>query len=47
MCNKCDTIVRIFKDAAKVTVLADCCEECESQLMKVRTFINYFFKLEF
>ena len=36
VCNKCDVIVRIFEDAAKVSVLSeDCCGECDSQLMKV------------
>ena len=36
VCNKCDVIVRIFEDAARVSVLSeDSCEECDSQLVKV------------
>ena len=36
VCNKCDVIVRIFNDAAKVSVLSqDSCEKCEAQLLKV------------
>ena len=39
VCNKCDVIVRIFEDAAKVSVLSqECCEECETVLMKVRAW---------
>ena len=34
-CNRCDVIVRLFEDAAKVTVLNENCPECEAQLMKV------------
>ena len=35
-CNKCDIIVRLFEDAAKVTVMnEDNCPECDAQLMKV------------
>jgi len=36
VCNKCDVIVRIFDDAAKITVNAsEACNACESQLLKV------------
>ena len=38
VCNsgKCDTIIKIFDDASKVTVLSqDICEECETAKMKV------------
>lgn len=35
VCNKCDVIVRIFEDAAKISVLPESCTECESQLLKV------------
>ena len=42
VCNGCDTIVRIFEDASKVSVLTEeCCEECESQMMKVKYFVEY------
>ena len=43
VCNKCDMIVRIFEDAAKVTVLPDCCDECESQLIRVNFQYLYHF----
>ena len=34
--GKCDTIIKIFDDAAKVSVLSeDICEECETVKMKV------------
>ena len=38
VCNssKCNTIVRIFSDAAKVTVLNEDCEECDEGVMKMR-----------
>lgn len=36
VCNKCDVIVRIFNDAAKVSVLSqECCPKCDAQLLKV------------
>eukprot|EP00088_Acartia_fossae_P065027 TRINITY_DN80070_c0_g1_i1.p1 TRINITY_DN80070_c0_g1~~TRINITY_DN80070_c0_g1_i1.p1 ORF type:complete len:232 (+),score=38.94 TRINITY_DN80070_c0_g1_i1:43-738(+) len=36
VCNKCDVIVRIFEDAAKVSVNNQvACNECEAQLLKV------------
>ncbi len=35
-CNRCDVIVRLFEDAAKVTVLADqSCSECDAQALRV------------
>ena len=34
-CNKCDVIVRLFEDAAKVSVLPERCDECEAQLLRV------------
>ena len=38
VCNKCDVIVRIFNDAAKVTVLSqEQCEKCDAQMLKVRS----------
>ena len=42
VCNKCDVIVRIFDDAAKVSVnAAEACNACESQLLKVQTFLAH------
>jgi DNA topoisomerase III len=36
VCNKCDVIVRLFEDAAKVSVNSEeSCPECEAQLVKV------------
>lgn len=36
VCNRCDVIVRIFEDAAKIYVnTTEACAECESQLLKV------------
>jgi len=36
VCNKCDVIVRLFEDAAKITVNSvESCNACESQLIKV------------
>ena len=35
-CNRCDVIVRLFEDAAKVSVLPEeSCSECEAQLLRV------------
>ena len=46
VCNKCDTIVRIFEDAAKVTVQSEeCCDDCESQLVKVRDLSCFILQL--
>ena len=37
VCNKCDVIVRLFEDAAKVSVNSEeSCPECDAQLVKVR-----------
>ena len=50
VCNKCDVIVRIFDDAAKITVnAAESCPDCEAQLLKVNNYIlkkvnNYILK---
>jgi DNA topoisomerase-3 len=36
VCNKCDVIVRLFEDAAKVSVNSEeSCPECDAQLIKV------------
>ena len=36
VCNKCDVIVRLFEDAAKVSVNSEeSCPECDAQLVKV------------
>ena len=33
VCNKCDVIVRLFEDAAKITVNSEeSCPECDSQV---------------
>lgn len=35
-CNRCDVIIRLFNDAAKVSVLDEKnCSECDAQIMKV------------
>ncbi len=35
-CNRCDVIVRLFEDAAKVTVLNEqSCTECDAQTLRV------------
>ena len=34
-CNRCDVIVRLFDDAAKVSVLEEKCPECDAQNLKV------------
>ena len=35
-CNRCDVIVKIFEDAAKVSVINEqSCSECDAQLMRV------------
>ena len=37
VCNKCDIIVRLFEDAAKVTIISDeSCSECDAQLVRVK-----------
>ena len=45
VCNKCDVIVRIFDDAAKISVnCSESCPECESQLLKVDcSFLDFLF----
>jgi DNA topoisomerase-3 len=43
VCNKCDVIVRLFEDAAKVSVNSEeSCPECDAQLVKVdlSTFLS-------
>jgi hypothetical protein len=43
VCNKCDVIVRLFEDAAKVSVNSEeSCPECDAQLVKVElsTFLS-------
>ncbi len=43
VCNKCDVIVRLFEDAAKVSVNSEeSCPECEAQLVKVNVFFVFF-----
>lgn len=34
-CNSCDVIIKLFKDATKVQVETNCCDECGAQLMSV------------
>ena len=37
VCNRCDVIVKIFEDAAKVSVNSEeSCAECDAQLVKVK-----------
>ena len=37
VCNKCDVIVRLFEDAAKITVNSEeSCPECDSQVGGLR-----------
>lgn len=34
-CNRCDVIIKLFKDAAKVQIEQNCCDECGAQLVNV------------
>lgn len=34
-CNRCDVIIKLFKDAAKVQIEQNCCDECGAQMVNV------------
>ncbi|XP_054712265.1 DNA topoisomerase 3-beta-1-like isoform X2 [Uloborus diversus] len=45
-CNRCDTIVRLFEDAVKVSVDDDTCKDCGSQLVTAEYKKFFLFRIK-